>query len=111
MSGTTLYSPMLHLNGSDGETLFAALAHASGAVRAAEVALGNAAPNARDYYVRVRMLTEKLGVELAELPFSMVAAAHEQRLRTLRDLRDELSAIAGDVRDQIDEREARKAAR
>jgi hypothetical protein len=88
--------PRVHLNGTSKEELFNQLKDAIRALRIAEIALGEATPNARDYYV---------------ISSSAATAAREQhmaRLRKLDEIRKEIEAIAEGVLDQVDCRRHRQ---
>lgn len=86
--------PTVHLNGTTGEVLLDQYTAAAQAVQKAISALCDGGPNARDYYVQG--------------PDAGFAAQreHEARVKTLKTVRDELTAIAEGLQDQLDERDA-----
>lgn len=73
--------PVLHLNGTSREGLMDPIRDACGAVQEAIGALEDAAPNARDYY--------PLGPDA----FETARREHGDRVRRLREVRDELIVI------------------
>ena len=81
--------PTVHLNGSAKSALLDGYMHALEALRAAQDALGAAAPNPRDFYVQGD-----------ELPFLQAAKEHAARYQTLTALIREIEAIAEKVSDQ-----------
>lgn len=80
---TTL--PTIHLNGTSKQELFDTYFEALDAIASARVALQKAAPNGRDYYPQ--------GPEA----YGQARLAHEQRLRLLETIYNELHAIAEHV--------------
>ncbi len=91
--------PTVHLNGTAGEDLLDQYGSAIEAVREAIDAVCDTGPNARDYYVQG--------------PDAGLAAQreHKARVAALKRVRDELTAIAEGVQDQIDAREASRRSR
>jgi hypothetical protein len=73
--------PTVHLNGTSRDALRLQYATASRAVGEAVLALEEAYPNARDYYVQ--------GADA----FSIASREHSARVRTLRDMRADLDRI------------------
>lgn len=74
--------PTVHLNGTSENELLEQLTRAMQAIRDAEVALDNAAPNGRDYYV------QHAGA------FEIAIEEHVARCKKLAAVRDELQEIA-----------------
>ncbi len=91
--------PTVHLNGTAGHVLADQYLTAANAVGAAIDALCDAGPNARDYYVQG--------------PDAGLAAQreHEARVAKLKNVRDELAAIAEGIQDQIDAQDAARRSR
>lgn len=79
--------PVVHLNGTSKESLIEGYVNASEAVRAAIVALGEAAPNQRDYYLRPGT-------------FERAEEQHMSRLQRLIDVMQELRELAEGVDQQ-----------
>lgn len=84
--------PTVHLNGTGGEVLLAQLEEAHRALTATVVALQEAAPNARDYYV--------------DTPTSFTAAVreHQDRMTRVQSVLDEIEALHIAVSDQVEAR-------
>jgi hypothetical protein len=74
--------PTIHLNGTSEDALLEEVTSACQAIREAERALQNAAPNGRDYY------PQGAGAIHSALE------EHEARLKKLRDVRRELEELA-----------------
>lgn len=91
--------PTVHLNGTTGEVLQDQYVSAAKAVQKAIDAVCDAGPNARDYYVQ--------GTDAG----LAAQRAHEARVKTLKAVRDELSAIAEGIQDQLDARDAARRSR
>ena len=91
--------PTVHMNGTAGDVLCDQFTAAADAVRKAIDAVCDAGPNARDYYVQG--------------PDAALAAQreHEERIASLKRVRDELAAIAEGVQDQLDLRDASRRSR
>ena len=85
MSGSGLVLPVVHINGTAKQSLIDDICKAGGAVRAAMEALGQAAPNGRDYY------------PAGDAVFRQARAQHDARLAALRGVYDELSQLAAGV--------------
>lgn len=77
--------PTVHLNGTSKGELLEQLQNAGAACRTAIQAVGNAAPNARDYYV------QDAGA------YTIAVAEHTRRLERLHAVHHELSEIANQV--------------
>lgn len=80
--------PVVHLNGTSGAELMAQLERAVCAAREAEKAMAEAAPNARDYYVRPGT-------------FEVAVAQHWARVRKVEEARAELERVWEGVADQV----------
>lgn len=78
---TKLTYPTIHLNGSSKERLLDDVVEAAGAIRRAERALNEMAPNARDYYVE--------GPDA----FAKANEQHRDRLERLASVLREVAAI------------------
>lgn len=85
MSAKTL--PTLHLNGTSKDALFAANAEAAGHLRAALAKLGDAAPNARDFYPQ--------GPDA----YGKARAEHDARAEVLRAVLKDYEAICEHIAD------------
>jgi phosphoribosylformylglycinamidine (FGAM) synthase-like enzyme len=81
----TLKIPTVHLNGTSKRALIDGYADAALAIDEAARKLAAAAPNGRDYYVQ-----EPGAINIA-------MDQHEARMRKLREVRDELEAIAIEI--------------
>lgn len=77
-----LTKPTIHLNGTSAEALTDMYEEAFRAVARALEAVAEAAPNARDYYVQ------------GDGAFEKARAEHETRARKLREVQEELRALA-----------------
>ena len=77
-----LAMPTIHLNGSSRDTLLEGYIAAMDTLRLAIKALQDAAPHARDYYVK------------AEGTFCLAQNQHFTRLARLRETLDEINTIA-----------------
>ena len=96
-----MMKPIIHLNGSDGGTLFKAYLEAVHAMRDALGKLYETAPNGRDYY-----LADKAG----EMPAIQIALSeHGARVTALDKVYRELEELAVHVSDQQDARNSRRA--
>lgn len=73
--------PIVHRNGTSRDALIAERAEAGRAVRAALIALGEMAPNARDYYPEPGL-------------FERARAQHDARVAALRAVYDGIEAEA-----------------
>jgi hypothetical protein len=91
--------PTVHLNGTSGESLEERAFSAVQAVSSAIDAMCEAGPNARDYYMQ------------GDTAAFDAQREHEDRVKRLKMVRDELREIWEGVRDQIEERDARRKAR
>lgn len=91
--------PTVHLNGTTGEVLLDQYTSAAHAVQKAIDAVCDSGPNARDYYVQG--------------PDAGLAAQreHEERVKALKGVRDELAAIMEGIQDQLDARDAARRSR
>ncbi|GMV18344.1 MAG: hypothetical protein AMXMBFR56_65680 [Polyangiaceae bacterium] len=85
-------APRIHLNGSHGPELFSKLRVALDALLAAEKAVAETAPNARDYYT------------ISDAAFGIAAREHANRMASLRELREELLDVTDDVLEQLEAR-------
>lgn len=79
--------PTVHLNGTSRDALFEANADAAGAIRAALTKLGEAAPNARDFYPQGPDAYGKARVE------------HDARAEALRGVLKDFEAICEHIAD------------
>lgn len=73
--------PTVHLNGTSKAELMRQFGGAIDAIRTAQDAIGDASPNARDYYVQ------------GENAFSRACAEHRARASRLADIRREYESI------------------
>lgn len=96
MSLKDLIKPTVHLNGTPGERLRDGYQVAAIAVLKAQDALQAAAPNARDYYVQ------------GDSVYAKARAEHDERVMRLREIREELMALAESVQDQLDAKERQR---
>lgn len=80
-------TPTIHMNGTSRDALFDETANALGALRDALRAMGDAGPNARDYYPQ------------GEGAFTEARNEHEARIRKVREVMAELEAIAEAIQD------------
>lgn len=78
----TLAAPMIHLNGTDRETLLEGYMTALNALRKAERAVQETGPNGRDYYTQ------------APGAFELAREQHVKRLQGLTTIIRELEQIA-----------------
>ena len=85
---TTPRAPVVHINGTGKASLVHQLKAAFHAGRAFQDALVEARPNARDYYVA------------GDEAFAEAQAKHTARLNTVRQVMDDLAAIAAAVQAQ-----------
>lgn len=90
--GVHVTVPTVHLNGTGGETLFQGFFDAWTAIHHAADKLSHAAPHGRDYYTQ------------GDSAYDAARGEHEQRLKRLQDIKNELKAIMAGIRSQIDER-------
>ncbi len=81
-----MIKPTIHMNGSGRDTLLDGYATAVRAVGIAIESLCDAAPNARDYYPQ------------GDGAYAEARCEHKARVAKLRDVQDELLALARDVR-------------
>ena len=79
--------PTVHRNGTGKEALLEQACNALRAIRAAQEAMGNAFPNARDYYVQ--------GPDA----FERASRQWEARIDALREIYTDLEAIAEHIAD------------
>ena len=77
-----IVTPIVHLNGTSKAMLLEELDGAYRALDDALCAMAQAAPNGRDYYPEPGRMEKAV-------------AQHERRMRTIRDLRDELEREVG----------------
>lgn len=96
---TTLKVPTIHLNGSPADRLRDEYEQAMAAVGKAIDAVNMSAPNARDYYVQ------------GDGAYQAARAEHDERVKRLRAVWDELYAVLINVQDQIDARDVLRAVR
>lgn len=99
LEGRHVIAPVVHLNGTNGNDLIEQLANAANGVDAAVLALKDAAPNARDYYVQDANSGDA---------YRQARDEHAARFEKLEDVRRELQAMLADVHDQVDARRARR---
>ena len=82
-------APLVHMNGTSRDTLASVNTHARLCLREALEALGDAQPNARDYYL------------LGDAAWARAQSEHAARMTALRNVLAEMNAlalaIAGDV--------------
>jgi hypothetical protein len=88
--------PTVHLNGTSGEQLREKNLDACHAISKALVALAEASPNARDFYVQ------------GNDAFNKAAKEHQNRWARLQSVYDELSQVAENIQNQVDAREAQR---
>ncbi len=91
--------PTIHLNGSSPESLAESYLAAYYAITAAEEKLNETSPNGRDYYPQ----EENANAE--------ARAEHFARCEKLREVREELEALAMHCQDAADERARVREAR
>jgi len=91
--------PTIHLNGTSGEALVEQYQDAVVAVCNAIDAMCDAGPNARDYYPQ--------GPDAA----LEAQREHEDRVKSLKAVRDQLFAIREGIQEQLDARDAQRRAR
>jgi len=89
MTDIEVIIPLVHLNGTSGNDLYAELYESLQAIDAAIDALRRGAPNARDYY--------PLGSSI----FEKAKAGHFYRIERLTDVRAELQVILEGLADQL----------
>lgn len=80
-----IIAPTIHSNGTSRDALLDAYCVAGGALTQALEALADAGPNGRDYYPQGSDAIRR------------ATAEHEARLKKLREVRDELRALAEHV--------------
>jgi len=85
--------PTIHLNGTSGEELRDQWTAAQRAIDDAITALCDAGPNARDYYVQ--------GPDAA----LQAQREHEDRMKQLRSMRNDIAQIVDKIEEQIFEKE------
>lgn len=90
--------PTIHLNGSHGPTLADEITQATQHLRTAINALATCAPHMRDYYPN----PDKHSYDRAR-------AQHEDRLRRLIEVQDDLTFLRIGIQKRVDERERGKA--
>ena len=95
-------TPTIHLNGTSGEELLGQMSEARAALLAAYRALQKAAPHERDYYVQGANSEGNSALSVAQYE-------HRERLRKLVEVDADLLEISMGIRDQLDERRARRA--
>lgn len=84
-----MVSPTIHLNGTSGSALYDMNVAAAQAMQHALVALGDAAPNARDYYPQ------------GPGAFEAARREHEHRVERLRAVYHELMDLIEAISDAI----------
>jgi predicted alpha/beta superfamily hydrolase len=89
--------PIIHLNGSSVDTLAADYAAALEALRAAQTALSNTAPNKRDYYVLAD----------GDAVFDAARSEHLTRVEALQRVALDVGMLLENVLDQKAARRAR----
>lgn len=93
MTNYGLAIPTVHLNGTSATELLNQLRDAFTAVRQATEKLSKAAPHGRDYYVQNN-----------DRAYALAREQHEQRVKALVDIANDLEAIAIGVQDQAIDR-------
>lgn len=88
--------PMIHLNGTHGRELMEQLAQASRGLGNAIHDMGQAYPNARDYY------------PLGDDAFTTARAEHDDRVKRVAGIKQEIDVILEAVANAYDEQTARK---
>jgi hypothetical protein len=86
-----MLKPTIHLNGTDARSLFEGYKTAHEAVKAAQRALAQCAPNGRDYYV------QKFNPPLGALNEAM--AEHRARMAALETIERDLETLGLHVMD------------
>lgn len=89
---TTLTFPTIHLNGTSAESLKQQVYDVLAAINQLKVALANASPNARDYYVQ------------NDNAFPKACSEHVARSKKLDELCNEYVAILENLSEQEDAR-------
>ena len=87
-----MQKPLVHLNGTSGESLLSGYVHVRATLTKGIEALHGAAPNARDYY------------PLGDDAFSAARREHEDRTRRLMSVLEEIHELAEHVQDAMDAR-------
>lgn len=82
-----MQKPTIHLNGTGRDSLIEQQCNAARSLRAALEALGEAAPNARDYYPQ--------GGDA----YPAARAEHESRVSRVRAVLEEVEALAEEIAD------------
>jgi hypothetical protein len=90
--------PTIHMNGTSGKDLLEQNLAVQDALRQLLVAMANAGPNGRDYYV-----------QLQQDGFNVAQDEHHARLAKVRELFTDYDQLVENISDQIDERERIKA--
>lgn len=91
--------PTIHLNGTSGEVLRDQWTAAGKALTAAITALCDAGPNTRDYYVQG-----------PDAPLT-AQREHEARIKVLRQMHADVSAVVDGIEEQLHERELQRRSR
>jgi hypothetical protein len=86
--------PTIHLNGTDAQSLFDGYKAAHEAIKAAQEALAQCAPNGRDYYVQK---TES--GDWTDVPTNEAIYEHRARMAALETIERDLEALALHVMD------------
>lgn len=94
-----MIAPTIHINGTSGEELVSQLASAGHALEYALTAVAQAAPNARDYYVK------------GDTAFREATTDHVSRLERLRSVSREIVDLLYDVLEQQDARARARSGR
>lgn len=90
-------TPLLHLNGSGAANLKSVYLEASRALTRALEEMGQAEPHGRDYY------------PLGEAVHAQALAEHTDRVRRVREVRDEIASIHLNLCDQTHAQKAQKS--
>lgn len=88
----SLIFPSVHMNGTSGEELFNQALNAARVLRLSLDAMAAAAPHARDYYIQ--------GADV----FTNAQRDYVQRIGKIREVADDMMAIAENIRDTLDAR-------
>ncbi len=94
--GTTIITPLVHLNGSSAQTLLEGYRVAWDAVQAAVLATAATAPHGRDYYAQ--------STQDQSMPMKQAEEEHKKRMKALTSVLEQLDLLAKDVHKQWEKR-------